>query len=248
MGILLQIILASFIVSLISFMGAIMFVIKERNIKKYLIFFVALSAGSFLGGAFFHLIPEGFESFLKINDNFSIPAMAILFGIILFYIIEKFIHWHHHHDIDCHKHSLSTLSLVGDGFHNFMDGILIASSFMVNPNLGIATTLFIIFHEIPQEIGDLAILLHSGYSKTKALMFNFLSACFSIIGALTAYFLLGNNEYLIPLMILTTAGGFIYIALADIIPELHKTKSNILIINLIFLFGLLISYILTFFG
>lgn len=254
---LLIIVLASVIVSLISFSGAILFIAKEKKVQKYMILFVALAAGTLLGTAFFHLIPESFSSYEEGDHNeihnekqnshegheLFIPSLFILFGILTFYIIEKFVHWHHHHDIDCNHHSLSTLSLVGDFFHNLIDGTLIAAAFVADIRLGIATTIAIILHEIPQEIGDLAILLHSGMNKYKALFFNFLSALGSLIGAVLMFFFIGEFEHTLPILLAFVAGSFIYISLADIIPELHKKhKVNNNVISLIFFLGILLSY------
>ena len=273
MTILFQIILASLLVSFISFSGSILFVLKEQNIKKYMIFFVALAAGSLLGAAFFHLIPEAVSLHIDNNHNlgeeehhqntmsqsqesqehgshFFLPSYFILLGILLFYIIEKFIHWHHHHEIDCHHHSLSKLSLIGDGFHNFIDGALIAAAFLVDLRLGIVTTLAIILHEIPQEIGDLAILLHSGMSKVKALFWNFVSALTALLGAILMFILGSSLEHYIPHLIAFVAGTFIYLSLADIIPEINKKEyaHSQFTITLIFLIGIGMNLVLSFIG
>lgn len=272
MELIIQIIISTIAISLISLSGAILFVYNEKKINKYLILIVALAAGSFLGTAFFHLIPEAVELHYdsqevhneldenimhgeNIDENHEhnhmfLPSYFILLGILLFYIIEKFIHWHHHHDIDCHKHSLSTLSLVGDGFHNFVDGALIATAFFVDPKLGIITTIAIAMHEIPQEIGDLAILLHSGISKQKALVLNFLSALTAVFGAITMFFILDIVQNYIAYLISFVAGTFIYLALADIVPELNKKSHNFpqVIISLVFLMGIILSFLMTFFG
>ncbi len=270
MEILIQILIATFLISLISLTGAVLFVWKEKSVNKYMILLVALAAGSLLGTAFFHLIPESVELYeqtevFHISDSleeigshnehahsehnhFFLPSYFILFGILTFYIIEKFIRWHHHHEIDCHKHSLSTLSLIGDGFHNFLDGALIASAFFVDVRLGVATTFAIALHEIPQEIGDLAILLHGGMSKVKALVWNFISALSAILGAIVMYVFVDFFETSIPLLVAFIAGTFIYLSLADIIPELNK-KNHIFsqgIITLVFLFGITLSLVMSF--
>jgi len=246
MSILIYIIIASFLVSLISLSGAVLFILNEKKIQKYLFFFVSFAAGSLLGTAFFNLIPQSFSLAYENGKNIELSSYFILIGILFFYIIEKFVHWHHHHDINCNHHTLSTLSLVGDGFHNFIDGILISATFLVDVKLGIITTIVIIFHEIPQEIGDLAILLHSKFSKSKALLWNFLSGITSLIGAISSYFIFENIRNLLPLILALTAGGFIYIALADIIPELHKKKVNILALNLLFFLGIILSFLFSF--
>lgn len=252
------ILIATFVVSLISFSGLLFLFLSEKWIKNCLIFFVAIAAGSLLGNAFFHLIPESFEMNYNLisdvnvkepHEVFFLSSVFILFGIIAFYLIEKFANWHHHHDLDCHSHSLSKLTLIGDGFHHVIDGVLIAIAFMVDTRVGILTTFAVILHEFPQKLGDYSILLHSGFSKTKALIWNFISSLTTILGGLIAYFMLnGANNYL-PNLIAFTAGGFIYIALADIIPELHshakesKTKRKLLV-SAFFFFGIIMMYLM----
>ncbi|MBU0635667.1 ZIP family metal transporter [Candidatus Micrarchaeota archaeon] len=213
-------ILSVFLVSLLSLIGIAFLALGEKKIRKILLYLVSFSAGSLLGGAFFHLLPEAFESSLE-----SIwISTSVLLGILLFFVLEKVIHWHHCHNMkECeHTKALGITNLVGDGLHNFIDGIIIAASFLVAIPLGIATTLAVALHEIPQEISDFGVLLHAGFSKKKALFFNFLSALGAIVGAIFVFLLhdvIGGLElFLIPL----TAGGFIYIASADLIPELHK--------------------------
>lgn len=251
------ILIATFIVSLVSLSGLLFLILNDKLIKNYMIFFVAVAAGALLGNAFFHLIPESFEMHLDMINNsgashselFLFPSIFILFGILTFYLIEKFVNWHHHHDIDCHNHSLSKLTLVGDGFHHVIDGVLIAIAFMVNTKVGYLTTFAIILHEFPQKLGDYSILLHSGFSKTKALIWNFLSSLTIIFGGIIAYFMLNGVNNLIPSLTGFTAGGFIYIALADIIPELHshskesKTKRKLLVSGFFF-FGIIMMYLM----
>ncbi len=210
------------IVSLISFVGAITLSIKDEVLKKYINSFISLAIGALLGDAFIHLIPEAFESNLQKN----IIGILIIGGILLFFVIEKFIHWHHHGEDKSENeiHPVGKLILFTDGFHNFIDGIIIGASFLVSIPVGIATTLAVVLHEIPQEIGDFAVLIHSGYKKKRALWLNFLSALTSILGVIIV-FIFGNIiESSSILFVPIAAGGFIYIAVADLIPELHKTK------------------------
>lgn len=141
--------------------------------------------------------------------------------------MERFLHWRHcHEEGACKTHAFTYLTLVGDGFHNFIDGMVIAASFMASFQLGVVTTLAIILHEIPQELSDFAILVYGGFTKKKALLFNFASALMAIIGALTGYFISdfvqGFSNFIMPL----TAGGFIYIAMSDLIPEVHKESNQ----------------------
>jgi len=207
------------IVSLISLFGAIIMVIKQRFIKRVLISMVSFAAGAMLGDVFLHLLPE-----LAEGNNLDLKAsFFILIGIMIFFILEKVIHWRHCHlsATKEHTHPLAFMNLVGDAVHNFIDGTLIAGSFMLSIPVGIATTVAVILHEIPQEMGDFGILLHSGMKPKKALLFNFLSALTAVAGALVVL-VLGQNIDITGIIIPITIGGFLYIANADLIPELHK--------------------------
>jgi zinc and cadmium transporter len=210
------------VVSLISFIGAFMLSLREELVRKYIFLFISLAVGALLGDALIHLIPESLEA----STNITRTSVLIIAGILFFFILEKFLHWHHHGEDkeESHIHPVGKLVLFSDGIHNFLDGIIIAASFLVSTPVGLATTLAVILHEIPQEIGDFAVLLHSGYTKSRALWLNFLSALSAILGAIFL-FSIGNlaeisSFYFVPI----AAGGFIYIAVADLIPELHKTK------------------------
>lgn len=215
-----QTLLSIFVVSLISLVGALTFFIKKEYFEKALIYLVSLAAGTLLGGAFIHLIPESFSS-----EEINTPIF-ILFGIFIFFILEKFIHWRHCHEVACedHPHAFSYMIFFGDTLHNFIDGIVIAASFMIDSSLGMATTMAVIFHEIPQEIGDFGSLVYAGFSKTKAILFNFVSALSAFLGAIIVLIIGDSFSGVIGYMIPITAGGFIYIAMADLMPEIHKTK------------------------
>jgi len=211
-----------FIVSIVSLIGVFSLSLKEEIVKKYISLFISLAVGALLGDAFIHLIPEAFEN----SSNSNIVSLLIIFGILIFFIMEKFLHWHHHEDDTelNHIHPVGRLLLFTDGFHNLIDGIIIGVSFLVSIPIGIATTIAVVLHEIPQEIGDFAVLIHSGYDKKKALWLNFLSALAAIIGLIIAL-IFGNIAETFTLWVLPiAAGGFIYIAVADLIPELQKTK------------------------
>lgn len=222
-------IISVLIVSLISLVGALTLSLKPKKLHKILIYLISLSAGALLGDVFLHLLPEIVES-----KGFTLQiSFSILAGILIFFVLEKIVHWQHcHHPItEKHVHSFAIMNLIGDGFHNFLDGIIIGASYLVNIPVGIATTIAVIAHEIPQEIGDFGVLIHGGFSKGKALLFNFISASLSILGAVLALisskYINNITSYLIPI----TIGGFIYIAASDLIPELHKdftTKKSIL--------------------
>ncbi|MFA6177867.1 MAG: ZIP family metal transporter [Candidatus Paceibacterota bacterium] len=214
--------IAVVIVSLVSLVGAFFISMKEELIKKYIFLLVSLAVGALLGDAFIHLIPEAFENSL----NPLSVSLFIVAGIILFFALEKFMHWHHHGD-DTEEHDIhpvGKLVLFSDGIHNFIDGVIIGISFLVSVPIGIATTLAVILHEIPQEIGDFAVLLHSGYTRKRALWLNFLSALTAILGTFLAFVLGETSESFTNWVLPLAAGGFIYIAVADLIPELQKTK------------------------
>ena len=208
------------IVSLVSLIGVFALSIREDLLRKYIFVFISLAVGALLGDAFIHLIPEAFEHV----GNTTHVSLLIIVGVLIFFILEKFLHWHHHGEDTEEVHPVGKLILFSDGVHNFIDGIIIGVSFLVSVPVGIATTIAVILHEIPQEIGDFAVLLHSGYTKSRALFLNFLSALCAILGMLLA-FILGEAGEAFSLWILPiAAGGFIYVAVADLIPELHKTK------------------------
>lgn len=211
------------IISLLSFVGAVTLFLSKKRLESVLSILVAFSTGALIGDAFVHLLPEAVSK----SGSFTIQiAISVFAGILLFFILEKFLRWRHCHDIDCKEHPkhLGTMNLVGDGVHNFIDGILIGASFLVSIPLGIATTIAVAAHEIPQELGDFGVLLHSGFSKSKAILFNFLSACIAILGAILALIIGSKAGQFIDFMIPVTAGGFIYIALSGLVPELHKEE------------------------
>ncbi|HAQ02643.1 hypothetical protein A2467_00500 [Candidatus Nomurabacteria bacterium RIFOXYC2_FULL_36_8] len=210
------------VVSLVSLVGVFSLSLKEEVLRKYINFFISLAIGALLGDAFIHIIPEAFNG----NLGSNLSSILVIAGILLFFVIEKFIHWHHHGEDkdEEHIHPVGKLVLFTDGFHNLIDGAIIGASFLVSPHVGIATTIAVVLHEIPQEIGDFAVLIHAGYTKKRALWLNFLSALASILG-LMIVFIFGNIvDGVASIFIPIAAGGFIYIAVADLIPELHKTK------------------------
>ncbi len=231
------------LISLVSLIGIITFGIKTEKLKSFLIYMLAFSAGALLGDAFFHLIPElaeeGFDAF---------SSSFILLGIVIFFIIEKFVHWQHCHMpiTKEHKHPFAYTNLVGDALHNFLDGIIIASAYIISIPAGIATSVAVLLHEIPQEIGDFGVLIHGGFTKSKALLLNLATALFAVFGTLIAFGMtsyIGKIElFFVPIAI----GGFIYIAGSDLIPELHKeTKLSKSIVQLIaFILGMSIMALL----
>ena len=215
------IVAATIVVSLISLVGIALIFVGKKQMDSILFFLISIATGTLLGAAFFDLLPES----IGLSD--AAIALEVAFaGVIVAFIIEKIVHWHHHHAAREKEHHqpLGTLTLVGDGVHNFFDGVAIAAAFLVNVPLGITTTVAIALHEIPQEMGDFALLLYSGYSKMKALAFNLLSALAAVAGGVLFYFFSGTVEHLEAYALAFTAGMFIYIASADILPELHKEK------------------------
>ena len=219
--ILLQIIIAVTIVSLVSLLG-IFFFLKQKILNKILFFLVSFAAGTFLGVAFLDLLPEAFEGGFKE----SIP-LFILLGILFFFVLEKFLYWHHHHAGQEHEevHAFTYLNIVGDAIHNFLDGVVIAISFLNSTALGIVATIAVIAHEIPQEIGDFAVMLYGGFSRAKALVYNFLTALTAVTGALLTYFYSNTIENSSTYIIAFTVGAFTYIASTDLIPEIQKEKN-----------------------
>mgnify|MGYP001198094487 CR=1 FL=1 len=211
------------IISLISLVGVFTLSLKEHVIKKYISLFISLAIGALLGDAFIHIIPEALEH----TNNTTTTSLFIILGIFGFFILEKYLHWHHHEDDtnEHHIHPVGKLVLFSDGIHNFIDGVIIGVSFMVSIPLGIATTAAVMLHEIPQEIGDFAVLIHSGYSKMKALWLNFLSALMSFAGLILVWIIGTSSEHFADFVLPIAAGGFIYIAVGDLIPELQKNKN-----------------------
>lgn len=202
-----------------SLFAASLFLLFPETIRKIIIpCLISYAIGALLGASFLGLLPEAIE-YVKPVRIFSV----VLAGIILFFLLEKLVIWRHCHNKDCKIHpQAGTLILIGDGVHNFVDGIVIASAFLVSIPLGIATSIAIIGHEIPQEVGDFAILLNSGYSRGKAILYNLISSLVSLPSAIGAYFMLGSIKSIIPYFMALAAASFIYIALGDLIPGLHN--------------------------
>ncbi|MDI6805816.1 MAG: ZIP family metal transporter [Candidatus Bathyarchaeia archaeon] len=214
-------------ISLISLTGIVFIGLKENMLKRILMLFVGFSSGTLLGSAFLDLLPEA------INSDFGETAFYyVIIGIVSFFALEKFLYWRHCHEEECPVHMFVYLNLVGDGIHNFIDGMIIAATYIIGGyQLGFAITLAVIFHEIPQEIGDFGVLIYGGFTKKKALIYNFVSAITAILGAITTYLVLYIQSVAI-LLVAFAAGGFIYIAATDLMPELHKrTRASISIVQ-----------------
>ncbi|MFM2357827.1 MAG: hypothetical protein RJA61_564 [Candidatus Parcubacteria bacterium] len=240
--------LSVFAVSLASFVGVFTLLLTPRFLSRIVFVLVSFSVGVLFGDVFIHIIPEVFEVISATS-----ASVLIFTGFISFFVLEKFVHWRHTHSVDAedcddhegaHHTALRSVILTADGFHNFIDGIIITSSYMVSVPLGIATTLAVLLHELPQEIGDFGILLHSGLSRVKALLFNFISALCAFLGIFVAYALQNSLVDFSTLCLAFAAGGFIYIAGSDLVPELHKT-SNIKH-SLVQLFAIVLGFALMF--
>lgn len=234
--------IASLTVSLISLIGVFALLIKDDVLRKAIIFLVAFAAGGLIGGAFLDLIPEAAEYVSDITQLF----LYVILGYVLFFILEKYLHWRHCHAPECKLHQFTYLNIVGDIVHNFSDGLIIGAVFLVDIKVGIAATLAIIFHEIPHELGNFMILVYGGFSKLKALFFNFLSSLFAIAGTMAGYYLAGNIGGFSRLLLPVAAGGFIYIASCDLIPELHKERDGrrSALIMVTFVLGIVLMYFL----
>jgi zinc and cadmium transporter len=208
---------------------------------------ISYAIGALLGAVFLEILPHAFE----LSKDVDTMAATVLFGILLFFVLEKLVLWRHCHGDECeahaapvthdhgHDHGRSGLMImIGDTFHNFVDGILIAAAFMIDLKLGAVTALAIIAHEIPQEVGDFLILLHSGYSKRQAFIFNLLSSLATLVGGAIAYFALQTVQNWIPSILGLAAASMIYVAVADLIPGLHKRPELRATVQQVLLIGL----------
>ena len=245
------VLLATIIVALFSLSGILALSMNEKTLHRLLFFLIAFSAGSILGASLFDLLPEAVE-LVDEHEVFNIIAL----GFISFFFLERFIYWYHGHghseDIE-DKHGeppegFAYLNLIGDGIHNFIDGMVIAASFSVSTEVGVASTIAVIFHELPQEMGDYGILIYSGMNKTKALISNFLAASAVILGGLFASVFLETVESLEGTLVAFSAGAFIYLSASELIPELQKERDfkRSLLQFAFFLLGMAVIYSLGF--
>lgn len=229
------------VVSVFSLVGAVTLLFTAARVRLILYVLVAFSAGGMMGGAFFHLLPESLE------HTPSLPVfVTLLVGFSLFFILERLILWHHCHDDVCKVHPFTYLNLVGDGVHNFIDGFVIAAAYLIDVHVGIVTTLAIVLHEIPQELGDFGVLIYGGFKPRRALFMNFVTALLAIAGALTGYFMSHFMAPVMPYILPFAAGNFIYIAGSDLVPELHKEPklSKALLAFFVFIAGLVLMAIM----
>lgn len=216
------ILLANLVNSLLGLIGVLTLWIKKGTLDKSLIYFVAFSAGALLGGAFFHLFPESLE---RLSPMYTF-GVAML-GFLLFMLIEGFFHWHLCQK--CQAHPFSYIMLIGDSIHNIIDGMVIAASFFINIPLGLTTTLMILFHEAPQELGLFGSLVYAGHNRKNSLVYSLLAQSTCIIGGIIGYFLSSGITVLSPFLVAFAAGGFVYIAASDLVPEMHKAyRGNVI--------------------
>lgn len=196
----------------------ILLLVREVVWRRAISWLVSFAVGSLLGGAFLGLLPEALEK------AESLPVFStVLAGLVLFFILEKWVLWRHCHDPECPTDRVAgELILLGDAIHNFFDGIVIAASFLSGPILGVSSALAVVAHEIPQEVGDFAILLHSGYGRRRALAYNLLSSSTTTVAAIAAYFALASIQPLVPYVLAVSASSFLYIAMSDLVPGLHR--------------------------
>lgn len=245
--------LATTIAGVVSIVAAAIF--SFALLSKIVERMVSLSVGIMLSTSLLHALPEAFESQADTHQLFA----TLLGGLLGFFVLEKFaiLRHSHHHENDGHAHhhghdadaagKAGWMILVGDGLHNFSDGILIAAAFLADPKLGLVTGLAIIAHEIPQEIGDFIVLLNAGFSRTRAFVYNLLCSLMAVLGGLLGYFTLGQALDLIPFVLVFASSGFIYIAVSDLMPQMQRratwgeTISQLLLIGL----GVLIVLYLT---
>ncbi|MBD9359323.1 ZIP family metal transporter [Methylomonas fluvii] len=245
MTVLLSIILFTALGGVLSVLAAAVFLLLPEHKQKHVLpHGISFAIGALLTGAFCGLIPHAFEE-VPVEDMSNLSA-TILAGILLFFVLEKLLVWRHCHSHACeahgeeshedhhhehgHTHSIQAAGhrpagmfiILGDSIHNFVDGVLIGAAFLTDVQLGIVTSLAVAAHEIPQEVGDFAILLHSGYKRGEALFYNVLASLSTVVGGVLAYFSLGDLHHILPYFLTLAASSFIYIAVADLIPSLHQ--------------------------
>lgn len=236
------IIVGGILMSVIALVGTVTMVLSEKTLGRILLPMVALAAGTLLGGAFFHMIPEAVATIEP-----HIAFMYLLAGFTTFLALEQFLHWHQsHHQTQETRKPFTYLILIGDGIHNLIGGLSIASTFLINPQAGIIAWMAAVTHEIPQELGDFGILVHGGFNRKKALMWNFLSAITFLIGALLAYAMSSSID--LKILVMFGAGNFIYIAASDLVPEIktEKSMSAALLHFFFFALGLVITMVMAF--
>jgi len=235
---LISILVATVIISSGSLIGVTTIALQPTILTRLILPLVSLSAGTMLAASLLHLLPESLEML-----GSQLPFQLVLASFLAFFLLERFLHWRHCHEAEhLTNHTMGTINLIADGIHNFLDGLLIAASFANGASLGLVSTLAIALHEIPQELGDFGVLLHSGFSRRKALSWNVISSLTAVIGGILGYLLSHRlavfSAYLLPV----AAGGFLYLSAADLVPELKnaKTTKKTLVTTATFILGILL--------
>jgi len=233
---------ATLVGGVLSALIAALFALKARVAQIPVL--ISYAVGALLGAVFLEILPHAFG----MTDSLERTAATVLFGILLFFVLEKLVLWRHCHEEQCEAHDPPQVSydhgrsgamiLIGDTFHNFVDGILIAAAFLANTELGVVTAVAIIAHEIPQEIGDFLILLHSGYTRVQALLLNVASSAAMVVGAIMAYFALQTLQEWIPALLALAAASMLYVSVADLIPGLHRRPELQATLQQVLLIGL----------
>jgi zinc and cadmium transporter len=213
--------LSTFAICLLSLIGALTLSWKSTKLQPWLLSLVGLSAGSLLGAVFFHLLPEAHH---ELGAEQLYPL--VLASMVGFFLVEKILHWHHCHLENCEVHTFGYMNLLGDAMHNFLDGMILGATFLTDIRLGLISALAIALHELPQEIGDFGVLLHAGFTKTRAVLLNLAVSGAALLGVITSFALAGVVDSLASMLVPIAAGGFLYIAMSDLLPELKNDTSH----------------------
>lgn len=234
------ILLSTFAISLLSLVGIFTIAMNDELFRKMIFSMVSFATGILLGASFLHLIPEAVE-----HVEAKAAMLIFILGFSSFYLLERILRWRHCHEDECEVHPVTYLALIGDSIHNFVDGIIIAASYLVDFKLGLISTFAVAAHELPQELGDFSVLVFGGFSKKKALLFNFLTALTAVFGAVIGFFLL--REDVTSYLLAFAAGNFTYVASSDLIPELHKVAEfkRSAASFLFFVVGIFVMYLLS---
>ena len=234
-------ILAVIIISLLSFVGALSFFIKEKVLHRILFYTIAFAAGTMIGASMFHLLPDVLSQGIDPLTAF----IYVIVGFVAFFVLEKYLHWRHCHEDDCetHKH-IGWINFIGNSIHNMIDGMIIFGAFAAGPALGFPVAVSILLHEVPHELGDLGVFVYSGFSRKKSLVINFICQLMAVVGVFVAQALYGWNNSLELFLLPFAAGGLLYIAATDLVPEIHKDKDMIrsVISLLLFVLALVFMY------
>jgi len=224
MGPLGWILASTFAISLVAWVGVATLFLREELLDRLLLVLVALAAGGLIGGAFLHLLPRAIAEY---GSTDTLPLfLAVVAGFCLFYVLEQFVHWHHHHAATHEREPVSYLVLVSDTVHNFVDGLVVAGAFLLGVDVGLVTAAAVALHEIPQEIGDFGVLVYGGFDRRRALVLNYLTQTTVVFGGVAGYFLADVVEGTPVMLLPFAAGNFVYIASSDLIPEI-KDEENV---------------------